>query len=68
MTRRFLRAVKIATESCECVLSDQKVWSRGVDLLGNISIVLSLACLNKSFSHFAKSDGESIESALHKNS
>ena len=43
VTRRFLRAIKIATESWECVLSDQKVWSTGVDLLGNISIAFSLA-------------------------
>ena len=42
VTRRFLRAIKIATESWECVLSDQKFWSTGVDLLGNISIAFSL--------------------------
>ena len=38
-----MRVVKIATESWECELSDQKVWSTGVDLLGNISIAFSLA-------------------------
>ena len=43
VTRRFLRAIKIATESWECVLSYQKVWSTSVDLLGNISIVFALA-------------------------
>ena len=35
--RRFLGAIKIATESWECILSDSKVWSMGIDLLGNIS-------------------------------
>ena len=49
VTRRFLRAIKIATESWECVLSDKKVWSTGVDLLGNISIVFSLAHAQISF-------------------
>ena len=34
--RRFLGAIKIATESWECILSDPKVCSTGVDLLDNI--------------------------------
>ena len=37
-SRRFLGAIKIATESWECILSDSKVWSTGADLLGNISV------------------------------
>ena len=43
VTRRFLRTVKITTESWECVLLNQKVWLTSVDLLGNISIPFSLA-------------------------
>ena len=43
--RRFLGAVKIATESWECILSDPKVWSTGVDLLGNISIHFAIVYL-----------------------
>ena len=43
--RRFLGAVKIATESWECILSDSQVWSTGVDLLGNISIPFGIVQL-----------------------
>ena len=40
--RRFLEVIKIATESWECVFSDEKFWSTGVDLLGNIFIAFSI--------------------------
>ena len=43
--RRFLGAIKIATESWESILSDSKVWSTGVDLLGNISIPFGIVQL-----------------------
>ena len=36
--RRFLGAIKIATESWECILSDSKVWSTDFDRLGNLSM------------------------------
>ena len=35
--RWVLEAIKIATESLECILSDPKIWSTCVDLLVNIS-------------------------------
>ena len=38
MTRPFLRALKIATESRQCVVSDPKFCSAGVDLLDIISV------------------------------
>ena len=40
--RRFLGAIKIATESWECILSDYKFWSTGVDFLVNIWIPAGL--------------------------
>ena len=36
--RRFLGAIKIATESWESILSDSKVWSTGADLLARREI------------------------------
>ena len=70
VTRRFLRAIKIATESWECVLSYQKVWSTRQcwPFRQHFDSILTCTCPNKSFSHFAKSDGWSMENALHKNS
>ena len=43
--RRFLGAIKIATESWECLLFEPIFWSTGVDHLGNISIPLAIVYL-----------------------
>jgi len=50
--RWFLRAVKIATESLEGILSDSKIWSTGVDLLVNILSYIQIVYVKNASIHF----------------
>ena len=52
--RWVLGATNIATESLECVLSDPKFWSTGVDLLGNISTLTGTVHVKNGHDRFLK--------------
>lgn len=66
VTMRFLRAIKVDTESWESVLSDSKVRSKDVDLLGNIFIPLSVFVhdLVRIFFFFTSSDSQKSSISL----